>query len=506
MKCVSVNIVMTYPVHWSSYQVLRDFVQNFYDAAGYSDWQRRFRYSYHDSALSMWVDGVSFHYEWLMHIGASTKTDQSDQYAGFFGEGFKIASLCAFRDLQWGIEMMSEDWHLEVTETDHYIDHTPVKMLAYNISRTENIPQTRLILKNVSEASFAMFQTVLDSFFYPENPIMGELLWQGKEGAVFLRSKTPVNPYLPHTDKFGNKGAVFCGYQMLGTNPFGLVVCLHKYHKADRERNSLYAFDVIRVFENICQYVSASCAMIMLQKMRRYWNTYPRKKYDIYSWSRTIDLLIWKLVYSPETKAAFHTMYPDLLCVERIHTIADQNMRWQAKAWLDQQSRKYILVKDTFMKIGYPSLEDVCCRDGGPVCDEEPDKLQEKCFAVLEEICREIFPGFFSMDLLPQRKVIINSQASYHGMAVTVKRKQPSFNIKGIRIRYDVRKIYLKSDLFKNDGYYDGLSTYIHEMCHMFGGDSSSSFSLALTYTLEILMKNQEEVLCGKEKWDQLFL
>ena len=110
------------------------------------------------------------------------------------------------------------------------------------------------------------------------------------------------------------------------------------------------------------------------------------------------------------------------------------------------------------------------------------------------------------MDLLPQRKVIINSQASYHGMAVTVKRKQPSFNIKGIRIRYDVRKIYLKSDLFKNDGYYDGLSTYIHEMCHMFGGDSSSSFSLALTYTLEILMKNQEEVLCGKEKWDQLFL
>ena len=32
MKVVSVNVVMTYPVHWTKYQVLRDFVQNFYDA------------------------------------------------------------------------------------------------------------------------------------------------------------------------------------------------------------------------------------------------------------------------------------------------------------------------------------------------------------------------------------------------------------------------------------------------------------------------------------------
>ncbi|MBQ5359599.1 MAG: hypothetical protein IIU47_00980, partial [Lachnospiraceae bacterium] len=138
MKCLSLNIVMTYPVHWSRYQVIRDFVQNFYDAAGYKDWRQRFRYTYDQGVLSMWIDGVSFNYEWLMHIGASTKTGQSDSYAGFFGEGFKIASLCAFRDLKWEIEMMSADWCLNVTQTDHYIDQTCVKMLAYNIFRTDD--------------------------------------------------------------------------------------------------------------------------------------------------------------------------------------------------------------------------------------------------------------------------------------------------------------------------------------------------------------------------------
>ena len=90
MNSVSVNIVMTYPVHWTKYQVLRDFVQNFYDAVGYNDWRKRFCYEYENSVLSMRIENVSFNYEWLMHIGASTKTGQSKCYAGFLGRASKL--------------------------------------------------------------------------------------------------------------------------------------------------------------------------------------------------------------------------------------------------------------------------------------------------------------------------------------------------------------------------------------------------------------------------------
>lgn len=38
MKTLSLNIVMTYPVYWSRYQVLRDFIQNFYDTVGCDEW------------------------------------------------------------------------------------------------------------------------------------------------------------------------------------------------------------------------------------------------------------------------------------------------------------------------------------------------------------------------------------------------------------------------------------------------------------------------------------
>lgn len=506
MKCLSLNIVMTYPVHWSRYQVIRDFVQNFYDAAGYKDWRQRFRYAYDQGVLSMWIDGVSFNYEWLMHIGASTKTGQSDSYAGFFGEGFKIASLCAFRDLKWEIEMMSADWCLNVTQTDHYIDQTCVKMLAYNIFRTDDLNRTKLILKHVSPNDFDLFQAVLDSFYSPDNPIMGELLWQGDAGAVFLRSRQPINKSLPVTTDFGRKGAVFCGYQMLGTCPFNLVVCLHRYRKEDRERKSLYSFDVVDVFESISSYVSPHCASVMLEKMRKYWNTYPRRKIDIHSWSSTIDHLIYKVSRSPDEVKAFNDRHPDLLCLKQIYSVGERNRRWQARAWLEQQDRKYTLVKYTFTVLGYPTLERTCELNGGFVVDDSPDEIQEKCFGVLEEICRKVFQGFFPMERMPERKIITNSHAAYHGMAVLFRSRQSGINIKGIRIRYDVGKIYLKSELFKKDGYFDGLSTYIHEMCHMFGHDASASFSLALTFTLELMMSNQDKVLAGKKEWDQIFL
>nr|WP_308651175.1 hypothetical protein [uncultured Agathobacter sp.] len=505
MNSVSVNIVMTYPVHWTKYQVLRDFVQNFYDAVGYNDWRQRFCYEYENSVLSMWIENVSFNYEWLMHIGASTKTGQSKGYAGFFGEGFKIASLCGFRDWGWGIQMMSGDWHIDVTEMDQLIDQTHVKMLAYNISSVHKAEETRLVLNNITLSDYELFKTVLDSFFSADNPIMGEKIWIGDEGAVFLRSMAEINSNLPMTSEFGRRGAVFCGYQMLGTNPFDLVVCLHKYRKDDRERRSLYTFNVIEVFEEICRYIDPACAMIMLEKMRRYWNSYPHKRIDINSWSRTIDMLIRKVSGSKEVRMAFFSKYNNLLTLKRLHTISENNRRWQARAWLKQQNKKYILVKDSFSLIGYPQLEEECEKNGGFVVDDNVDRVQNCCFIILEDVCRDVFKGFFETEELPERKIITNPRAAYHGMAVTYKKRQSKLNKKGLTIRYDIGKIFLKSEVFRPEGYYDALSTYVHEMCHMFGGDASASFSQALTFATELLLENHERVTKGKIKWNQTF-
>ena len=39
---VPLNLVMSYPVYWGKYEIFRDFIQNFYDSVGYSNWEKAF--------------------------------------------------------------------------------------------------------------------------------------------------------------------------------------------------------------------------------------------------------------------------------------------------------------------------------------------------------------------------------------------------------------------------------------------------------------------------------
>jgi hypothetical protein len=497
---------MTYPVHWSRYAIMRDFVQNFYDSVGYLEWNSKFEYSYDGDKLSMWIEGITFNYEWLLHIGASTKTANSELYAGFFGEGFKIASLCAYRDFGWSIHMMSEDWHLDVITIEQKIDDITVEMLGYGMTKCVPSGESRLILENISENEYKTFITVLNSFYYPENPIMGKNIWTSKEGAVYLRSSNEINQSLPVTSEYGRKGAVFCGFQMLGTCPFDIVICLHKYKKEDRERRALYTFEVIKIFQEICHYIDAECAMVLLEKLWRYWNSYPHARIDIHTWSYVVDQLINKVYGSEKVTNEFVNKHSNLLYLPRIYSVSDKNKRGQARSWLAQQSTKYVLVKNTFSKLGYPSLEEVCEKAGGFTVNESVNNpLHKESFRILENLCKEIFKGFFIVEQWPVPKIITNSNASYHGMAVLNKKKIFVKNYMALSIKYDVAEIYLKKEIFCTEGFYDALSTYVHELCHMFGGDASASFSYALTCAIEILLQKHDKVILAKSQWEDVY-
>jgi len=92
-EIIPLNLILDYPVRWSKYKVLRDFIQNFYDSIGYLRWHSDFSYEVTNRQLIFRALNVDFSYDWLIHIGASTKRDNSGKYAGYFGEGFKTCFL-----------------------------------------------------------------------------------------------------------------------------------------------------------------------------------------------------------------------------------------------------------------------------------------------------------------------------------------------------------------------------------------------------------------------------
>ena len=123
IKIIPTNIVSTYPVKWNKYQVLRDFVQNFYDEVDANSWEDEFKYSYDKSMnlLTMEISNHGFSYEWLLHIGASTKSETQNKFAGFYGEGFKIAAACFSHALTTAIEMLIDETDLLKTMRQQWI-------------------------------------------------------------------------------------------------------------------------------------------------------------------------------------------------------------------------------------------------------------------------------------------------------------------------------------------------------------------------------------------------
>ena len=60
----------------------------------------------------------------------------------------------------------------------------------------------------------------------------------------------------------------------------------------------------------------------------------------------------------------------------------------------------------------------------------------------------------------------------------------------GIPVRYRLPYIALKKSLLHTDAFGEALSTYFHELAHMFGGHRSVSFSHALSKLMEITLSN----------------
>lgn len=76
---INLNLITTYPVKWDIYKILRDFVQNFYDSVPNAEFNKRFSHEYTDGNLIMKCSNVSYNYEWLLHIGASSKTNNKEK-------------------------------------------------------------------------------------------------------------------------------------------------------------------------------------------------------------------------------------------------------------------------------------------------------------------------------------------------------------------------------------------------------------------------------------------
>jgi hypothetical protein len=503
---ITLNLLCSYPVKWNKKRVLRDFVQNFYDDLGWDKFGKELKYSFSDGVLELFNVSEGFSYEWLTHIGASTKQDVSGTYAGYFGEGFKIASLCALRDHKWTVTMKSRDWQIDVAVENFTLDGITAEQLIYNLLRTPHYDnRNSLILAGLDDDDFQIFKDIVLLFYYKGNPLFGEEIFRNEYVGIFKRSSTIKPKSFPYSiDCFG-EGVIYLQFQARGSFQAPLVICDNRYRTRDRERENIHLSTILSVLSDVIDYLNADALIFLLETFKNRWYEYPSNKEDVESYYSVVKKILYRIYANNFFRAIekFKEKYPNLAVCRRPKNTYERNRKTQALEWKRLYCPTLKLVQANFDLFGYEDITNMCEKAGGYNVIADPDQLESHLISILKSAVQEIFAGFVPVT---EKVVVINNDSSaFAGTALVTKLPHSVQTLYGHSIRYRLSQVEIAKGLLRKGQFHDALSVFCHELCHVFGGDASAPFSRALTKVIAIIGHSGNILRKYEQQWDDAF-
>jgi hypothetical protein len=156
------------------------------------------------------------------------------------------------------------------------------------------------------------------------------------------------------------------------------------------------------------------------------------------------------------------------------------------------------LVQARFDQLGYPTLEAACQAADGFTVVREPTDAERVAVELLQTITTRCFPDLFDVEQLPPTQILKDDAGVWMGMAVCVPTRS-----KGRRSRrFDLPYVALKRYLFAPGLGSEALSTYLHELAHMYGPDASARFSHLLTDIARETIRHAEDMKRFLDQWD----
>jgi hypothetical protein len=321
---------------------------------------------------------------------------------------------------------------------------------------------------------------------------------------VYHRSPEQKPFGYPSTDRDPGPGIVFAGYQAVGSFQYPLIFCFHNYRQTDRERNTFYRMNVIDLIQQTVSCLPPEPSAIVLQILKSRWYDRPQKKYDFESWHNIIRILVRNISTSSEQTTKWKESYPNLLVAKQVKKsdLPNYNRRRQALDWRSHSGQSFRLVQEAFIRLGYPTLETVCEQSDGFSVTREPDQFERIRVEMLEKFVQILIPDLFIDIQLPPCKIIKSEKAAWRGMTTCIPIATRTHKFRGIPIRYQLPYVALKASLLHSDSLGDALSTYLHELAHMFGGDRSASFSQVLSELMEVILNHAYLIAECQKQWE----
>lgn len=493
-EVIVLNLAYHYPVKWGAGKVLCDFTQNFYDAVGYRNFDKEFRYAYENNVLTMEIENHPFELDWLLYIGASSKRTGDRHFAGHFGEGFKIAALIARRDFKWDIVMESKDWKIRVSNVEETLDGKILNRMAYEKTYREDDNRTVLVLSGVSKAQYDMFQSQLYEFFYPENPLYGECIEEGNEFAVY------------RTKAEGEKGFVYASLLRRQWIPVPIVFCHHSYQEDwDRDREYFGEGETRRCIKKIIGCMQDEKILVLLEAFQPFWQK--TKQGRTMDMGEIVRLLIKRIAGNPLCKQQFMEKYGSkLLTNNRNDFCKGRSEQAIALAWYrsSEYSRNTGFVIGEFSKLGIKSLDALCRENNGYITCIAADEREQLYINLLNKVARDIFGTLICYEHLPPCKVIMNDSSPVLGQAFVTNMDEDERNCYGMKPKSNPQFIAIQRSVLCTGKFSRAIAVYMHELLHQYGDDVSMSFRKALLYMNHMILNNLDNLAVYQKEWDGL--
>lgn len=506
-KLIKIGIALDYPIYWTIEMVMRELVQNFYDAIGEEQFGDVFKIKVRHNKGSvdvvMETKGNSFSYEWLNYVGGSTKTDHPGKYIGMYGEGFKMCML-SLENLGCRMcRMESQDWIITPCIYDELISGTVVKMLGYIYTTREDDGCTRLTMQMDSLGCIDNENDILYDFFYTDNRLLGDLVVKNEEIVIYKRSNVSCPSKYIDRDF---KGVLYVNGLARSRLNIPLIVNLRMdMSQIDtRSRNELYSFEANRVITYLTRKLDSRTSYYFLLAMYDRWNDSPNGCYDVDTWYYCICNLVRNVAANKRYAGMFRKRYHDMYYIGRFGTNQRINKKIRAvRAYAKSCGYdKWNDLNPIFRLLGARSLMDEY--------DEKKQSLYRECNKYESKrvkILFDVLEIMYEPGVLYDERPEILFPCQTDGMKDSIcfdplQFADADYSSKNKR-KYNIRKLVIKTEELMTDYFMTALVNLFALLIYGFCGRKSNKRAYMLTDFGERIIKNRHIINKVSRGWKE---
>lgn len=480
------QVTTQWGVHWDSWHIARDLLQNFYDAN---------KDNVSDIAITQQgktvcvAAPVPFDLKHLFFIGSYKGADDVGQY----GEGFKVAAVCLLRG--HGIAPIAQSGQdvLRIRIAGERDEGTQLQPLAYDFfSGAEKVAGSRLILEGCSDELAKALRDGLQNFVYEGNPLLENLLHVDYEDRFRIYSApTPQGHIFYRRLKRGDIPRI----------PLSIVVnknyaALENLITHDRDRRAFgedFLNKFYKVFAQYCTKYDTNAQSKIVVASKNCWeeghpllaNVANATAWHV-SWSKSQ----LKEIFGEEQYFARSSIFRHI-SPEREVSIKQMEADWRQSGRLE--------LPNYFSRFGLVTarshldqMERRAQEEAQQRTTHPPTVAEEASIQLLHEAMK---------DLTPEVSAIFTRGYTIY----TVGASETVLGSLREGRRYRSREVFLNESLFVSD-FGRALAVFLHEHNHIFGYDGGRGFTDALTELIEVIVRNRASLDDYDVRWQEAVL